>query len=151
MSFWYDAALVVLLAEPYALDFVRHRARQVARELANLLPLLEPDPGLAGGDAPPAADDPWPWRSAAEQRLQDRGVALERAALHVEVQAALAAELLAAAGAAGSAVEQRRQRGAGARALRRHLRRAEVEPAGPRRGGGDERCRPSRDRRSTPS
>jgi hypothetical protein len=44
MSFWYDAALVVLLAEPYALDFIRHRARQVARELANLLPLLEPDP-----------------------------------------------------------------------------------------------------------
>jgi hypothetical protein len=44
MSFWYDAALVILLAEPYALDFVRHRARQVARELANLLPLLEPDP-----------------------------------------------------------------------------------------------------------
>jgi len=45
MSFWYDAALVILLAEPYALDFVRHRARQVARELASLLPLLEPDPG----------------------------------------------------------------------------------------------------------
>lgn len=45
MSFWYDAALVILLAEPYALDFVRHRARHVARELANLLPLLEPDPG----------------------------------------------------------------------------------------------------------
>jgi hypothetical protein len=44
MSFWYDAALVVLLAEPYALDFIRHRARHVARELANLLPLLEPDP-----------------------------------------------------------------------------------------------------------
>jgi len=44
MSFWYDAVLVILLAEPYALDFVRHRARQVARELANLLPLLEPDP-----------------------------------------------------------------------------------------------------------
>jgi hypothetical protein len=44
MSFWYDAALVVLLAEPYALDFVRHRCRQVARELSNLLPLLEPDP-----------------------------------------------------------------------------------------------------------
>ncbi|HEU4731159.1 MAG TPA: hypothetical protein VFT22_24870 [Kofleriaceae bacterium] len=44
MSFWYDAALIVLLAEPYAIDFVRHRARQVARELANLLPLLEPDP-----------------------------------------------------------------------------------------------------------
>lgn len=45
MSFWYDAALVVLLAEPYAIDFVRHRCRQVARELANLLPLLDPDPG----------------------------------------------------------------------------------------------------------
>ena len=44
MSFWYDAALVVLLAEPYALDFVRHRCRQVARELANLLPLLDPEP-----------------------------------------------------------------------------------------------------------
>ena len=28
----------------YDLDFVRHRARQVARELSNLLPLLEPDP-----------------------------------------------------------------------------------------------------------
>jgi hypothetical protein len=49
MSFWYDAALVVLLAEPYAIDFVRHRCRAVARELANLLPLLEPDP-----DAPAA-------------------------------------------------------------------------------------------------
>jgi hypothetical protein len=44
MSFWYDAALIVLLAEPYALDFVRHRARQVARELSNLLPLLDPEP-----------------------------------------------------------------------------------------------------------
>jgi hypothetical protein len=44
MSFWYEAAIVVLLTEPYAIDFVRHRCRQVARELANLLPLLEPDP-----------------------------------------------------------------------------------------------------------
>ncbi|HEX2690914.1 MAG TPA: hypothetical protein VHN14_30080 [Kofleriaceae bacterium] len=44
MSFWYDATLVILLAEPYALDFIRHRARQVARELTNLLPLLDPDP-----------------------------------------------------------------------------------------------------------
>jgi hypothetical protein len=56
MSFWYDAALVVLLAEPYAVDFVRHRCRQVARELCNLLPLLEPDP-----DAP-AAIGPRPRR-----------------------------------------------------------------------------------------
>lgn len=44
MSFWYDATLVVLLAEPYAVDFVRHRCRQVARELVNLLPLLDPEP-----------------------------------------------------------------------------------------------------------
>jgi hypothetical protein len=49
MSFWYDAALIVLLAEPYALDFVRHRCKQVARELAVLLPLLDPEP-----DAPAA-------------------------------------------------------------------------------------------------
>jgi hypothetical protein len=45
MSFWYEATIVVLLSEPYAVDFVRHRCRQVARELAHLLPLLEPDPG----------------------------------------------------------------------------------------------------------
>jgi len=44
MSFWYDATLVILLAEPFALDFVRHRCRQVARELCVLLPLLDPDP-----------------------------------------------------------------------------------------------------------
>lgn len=44
MSFWYDAALIVFLSDPYGVDFVRHRCRQVARELSNLLPLLEPDP-----------------------------------------------------------------------------------------------------------
>lgn len=49
MTFWYDCTLIVFLAEPYGTDFVRHRCRQVARELANLLPLLEPDP-----DAPAA-------------------------------------------------------------------------------------------------
>jgi hypothetical protein len=53
MTFWYDAVLVVLLAEPYGVDFVRHRCRAVARELANLLPLLEPDP-----DAPAAIRRP---------------------------------------------------------------------------------------------
>ena len=54
MSFWYDASLVVLLAEPYAIDFVRHRCRQVARELANLLPMLDPDPeGPAAINPPP--------------------------------------------------------------------------------------------------
>nr|HEX4318900.1 hypothetical protein [Kofleriaceae bacterium] len=49
ITFWYDAALVVMLAEPYALDFIRHRCKQVARELAVLLPLLDPEP-----DAPAA-------------------------------------------------------------------------------------------------
>jgi hypothetical protein len=44
MSFWYDAVLVLLVAEPYAIDFLRHRCRLVARELANLMPLIEPDP-----------------------------------------------------------------------------------------------------------
>ena len=44
MSFWYDCSLVVLLTEPYATDFVRHRCRQVARELVHLLPMLDPDP-----------------------------------------------------------------------------------------------------------
>ena len=56
MSFWYDAALVVLLVDPYGVDFVRHRCKQVARELCNLLPQLEPDP-----DAP-AAIGPRPRR-----------------------------------------------------------------------------------------
>jgi len=44
MSFWYDCALIVLLSEPYGIDFVRHRCRQVARELVHLLPMLDPDP-----------------------------------------------------------------------------------------------------------
>lgn len=56
MSFWYDAALVVLLAEPYAVDFVRHRCKHVARELCNLLPLIDPDPEA------PAAIGPRPRR-----------------------------------------------------------------------------------------
>jgi hypothetical protein len=56
MSFWYDATLVVLLDEPYAIDFVRHRCRQVSRELCNLLPMLEPDPEA------PAAIGPRPRR-----------------------------------------------------------------------------------------
>ncbi len=56
MSFWYDAAIVVLLAEPYATDFVRHRCKHVSRELCNLMPLLEPDPEA------PAAIGPRPRR-----------------------------------------------------------------------------------------
>src|SRR5262249_49893518 len=56
MTFWYDAALIVLLPEPYAIDFVRHRCRQVARGVCTLLPLLEPDPEA------PAAIGPRPRR-----------------------------------------------------------------------------------------
>lgn len=44
LTFWVKAALIVYFADAYAVDFVRHRARQVARELARLLPELEPDP-----------------------------------------------------------------------------------------------------------
>lgn len=44
LSFWYGAVLIVYFTGPYAVDFVRHRARRVARELADLLPDLEPEP-----------------------------------------------------------------------------------------------------------
>lgn len=43
-TFWYGAVLIVYFTGPYAVDFVRHRARRVARELADLLPDLEPEP-----------------------------------------------------------------------------------------------------------
>lgn len=56
MSFWYDATLVLLLTEPYGVDFVRHRCKQVSRELCNLLPMLDPDPEA------PAAIGPRPRR-----------------------------------------------------------------------------------------
>jgi hypothetical protein len=44
VTFWYGAALIVYFAGPYGVDFIRHRARLVTRELAVLLPLLDPDP-----------------------------------------------------------------------------------------------------------
>jgi hypothetical protein len=44
LTFWYGAALIIYFTGPYAVDFVRHRARRVARELADLLPDLDPDP-----------------------------------------------------------------------------------------------------------
>lgn len=44
VTFWYGAALIVYFAGPYGVDFVRHRARLVTRELSLLLPLLDPDP-----------------------------------------------------------------------------------------------------------
>ena len=55
LTFWLSAALVVYFSGPYSTDFIRHRARAVARELAELLPELEPDPA-----APAAALRPPP-------------------------------------------------------------------------------------------
>lgn len=47
-SFWFDAALVAFFEGPYAVDFFRHRARMVMRELSQLLAMLEePPPGSA--------------------------------------------------------------------------------------------------------
>jgi hypothetical protein len=43
-SFWYAAALVGFADKPYAEDFVRHRFKQVAVELAHLLAMLDGDP-----------------------------------------------------------------------------------------------------------
>lgn len=53
LTFWIGAALVLYFDRPYAIDFVRHRTRAVARELSDLLPELEPDPA-----APAAAIRP---------------------------------------------------------------------------------------------
>jgi|GEM_PF-3277804 len=44
LSFWHRAVLVLYFVGPYPVDFVRHRAKAVARELAELLPDLEPEP-----------------------------------------------------------------------------------------------------------
>jgi hypothetical protein len=53
VEFWYGAALVVYARPPYAVDFVRFRCRQVTRELAHLLPLLEPEPPSPAAIRPP--------------------------------------------------------------------------------------------------
>lgn len=53
LTFWHRAALIVYFADAYAVDFVRHRARQVARELSRLLPELEPDPAAPAVLLPP--------------------------------------------------------------------------------------------------
>lgn len=45
LGFWHHAAIVVFFGGPYSIDFVRHRTRLVARELAELLPDLDPRPG----------------------------------------------------------------------------------------------------------
>jgi hypothetical protein len=53
LTFGVNAALVLYFDGPYSIDFVRHRARAVARELSDLLPELDPDPA-----APAAAIRP---------------------------------------------------------------------------------------------
>lgn len=53
VEFWYGAALVLYLRQPYALDFIRFRCRQVTRELAQLLPMLEPEPPAPAALRPP--------------------------------------------------------------------------------------------------
>ncbi len=52
VSFWFDACLVAFFEGPYPLDFVRHRARLVTREIAQLMPLID-DP-----DHDPAQEAP---------------------------------------------------------------------------------------------
>jgi hypothetical protein len=52
VSFWYQACLIVFFSGPYAVDFVRHRARLVTRELAQLLALLDEPPPAAATLAP---------------------------------------------------------------------------------------------------
>jgi len=44
VSFWYGACLLVFFTRPYAVDFVRHRAKLVTRELAELLGMLDTGP-----------------------------------------------------------------------------------------------------------
>jgi hypothetical protein len=49
VSFWFGACLIAFFSRPYGLDFFRHRARMVIRELSQLLPMMddEPPPGSA--------------------------------------------------------------------------------------------------------
>lgn len=51
-SFWYGAALFGFANKPYAEDFVRHRCKQVSRELAHLLALLDGAPDTPVKTAP---------------------------------------------------------------------------------------------------
>ncbi len=51
-SFWFDACLIIFFTGPYALDFVRHRARLVVREISGLMAELDPPPGDPAHAAP---------------------------------------------------------------------------------------------------
>ncbi|MEZ4359984.1 MAG: hypothetical protein R3B48_07385 [Kofleriaceae bacterium] len=52
LTFYYHAVLIVAVDAPYAVDFVRHRCRLVARELSLLLPMLQPDPDTPAATQP---------------------------------------------------------------------------------------------------
>ncbi len=52
VSFWYGACLLVFFSQSYAVDFIRHRARLVCRELAQMLPLLDDPPPAPAQTAP---------------------------------------------------------------------------------------------------
>lgn len=56
LTFWYGATLIVYFTGAYAVDFVRYRARRVVRELADLLPELEPEPTAPVQVQPPPLD-----------------------------------------------------------------------------------------------
>lgn len=51
-SFWFDACLIGFFSGPYAVDFFRHRARMVIRELSQLLPLFDEPPPSPAQQAP---------------------------------------------------------------------------------------------------
>lgn len=51
-TFWFDACLFAFFSGPYAVDFFRHRARLVMRELSLLLPMLDEPPPTAANVAP---------------------------------------------------------------------------------------------------
>jgi hypothetical protein len=55
VSFYFDAYLIAFFEGPYALDFVRHRARLVTRELSHLLALLD-EPPVDPAQAAPAPE-----------------------------------------------------------------------------------------------
>ena len=49
-AFWFDACLIAFASAPFSIDFVRHRARLLTRELTKLLEMLDDaprDPAMA--------------------------------------------------------------------------------------------------------
>lgn len=55
-SFWHDAYLVAFGDRSYSVDFIRHRSKQVCRELTHLLNLLDDGPDSPAKSALPPTD-----------------------------------------------------------------------------------------------